>query len=170
MTGVQTCALPIFKFYFLCSIKQSSPSFDSKLNASLVMYPSQINHQIPHNSQQNTPQIQQHRQQQQPSSQDSISVQGIPSVTIQNNKLLIGTSQSSMLPKYNAHIAPPSHSMQVQGALILVSKFSVMDRSVLFGSAIGMVFYHQIHLCRRCSAGLVQDQSGQGNVSLQSKG
>ena len=59
------------------------------------MYPSQINHQIPNNS----PQIQLQRPPQQPSSQDSISVQGIPSVTIQDNHLLIGNSQSSMFLK-----------------------------------------------------------------------
>ena len=67
------------------------------------MYPSQINHQIPNNSPQNSPQIQLQRQQQQPSSQDSISVQGIPSVTIQDSHLLIGDSQSSMFLK----ITPP---------------------------------------------------------------
>lgn len=89
------------KFYFLCSIKQLLSFFLSKLNASLVMYPSQINHQIPHNSQQ----IQHQRQQQQPPSQDSISVQGIPSVTIQDNHLLIGTSQSSMFSKIT--LTPP---------------------------------------------------------------
>ena len=57
---------------------------------------SQMNHQIPNNSPQNSPQIQLKRQQQQSSSQDTISVQGIPSVTIQDNHLLIGNSQSSM--------------------------------------------------------------------------
>ncbi|KAF8807399.1 Pkinase-domain-containing protein [Phlegmacium glaucopus] len=57
------------------------------------MYPSQINHQIPNNSQQ----IQHQRQQQQ---QDSVSVQGIPSITIQDNHLLIGTSQSSSTRSY----------------------------------------------------------------------
>jgi hypothetical protein len=60
------------------------------------MYPSQINPQIPNNPQQNSQQTQHQRQLQQPSSQDSVSVQGIPSVTIQDNHLLIGTSQSSM--------------------------------------------------------------------------
>ena len=59
------------------------------LIAGLVMT-SQINHQI---------QLQ--RQQQQPSSQDFISVQGIPSVTIQDNHLFIGNSQSSMFLKNN---------------------------------------------------------------------
>jgi hypothetical protein len=61
--------------------------------------PHQINHQIPNGYPRNSAQIQLHRQQQQPepSSQDYISVQGIPSITIQDNHLLIGDSQSSML-------------------------------------------------------------------------
>ena len=70
------------------------------------MYPSQINHQIPNNSPQNSPQVQVQRQQQQPTSQDSISVQGIPSVTLQDNHLLIGNSQSSMFLKISSLRVP----------------------------------------------------------------
>ena len=97
------------------------------------------------------------------SHKEPIHVLGIPSVTVENNQLMVGDSQSSnfSIHLFFLHYAQSAFPSQVPLAHTPPSRSSVMAPSVQYGYAIGMGRYRPIHPCPPCNVVPAQDQSTQ---------
>lgn len=99
-------------------------------------------------------------------SKEPITVVGIPSVSIQNNHLVVGTSQSSeSQPTTFSLIIHLVYASQVRRAPTLLLKSSAMGHSVRSGCAIGMGRYPPIPHFPPCSVEQGQDLNGQESGS-----
>src|SRR5258707_10290276 len=105
----------------------------------------------------------------QPLPRTTITVVGIPSVTVQNNSLVVGTSQTSMFPA-QVHICAHLTFLQALLVPIRLSKSLAMAPLELFCSAIGTEHYHPTPPSLLCSVVLARDQIGQACDSSQSRG
>lgn len=129
-------------------------------------------HNSPHNSNPPPNNSQPHRNNFHQSHKQPVTVLGIPSVTVQNDQLLVGDSHSSQ--SSNSSIPHPTCKIihltfspitQVQLALTPSSRSSVTAPLVQSGNAIGMGRYRPIHPSLQCSQAQVQGQNTQTRPS-----
>jgi len=115
-----------------------------------------------HSHNQPPPPAQSQRSAPPPAPKEPITVVGIPSVSIQNNQLLVGSSQSSQCPH---QLTIPVFLMplllcQVQRAPIHPSRYWATVHSVQSGCVIGMGPYPPIPHSLPCNVEQEQDQNG----------
>lgn len=126
-------------------------------NAKRIMYPTENNvHNNPTNGHHPQRSQAQHHK-------DPVTVVGIPSVSIQNNRLEVGSSQSSQSLSFIAR-SPLTHPpMQVRHDLTHPSRYWEMVLSERSGCAIGMGPYPPIPLSLPCNVDGARARSGLGS-------
>lgn len=92
-----------------------------------------------------------------------INVVGIPSVHIENNQLVVGSSQSSQCSP-SISCGPPAYISQVRHDPTPPSRCWATVHLEQSGCVIGMGPYPPIHLSHPCNAAQGPDQSGQGSA------
>jgi hypothetical protein len=99
---------------------------------------------------------------------ETVSVVGIPSVSIQNGRLIVGDSRSSQ--SYSAALLLQTyhlHPFTLQAPIALIHQSRSWETVHLEQSCcvIGMGRYRPIHLSLLCNVGAAQRQNGRGSVS-----